>query len=114
MLDLRELQSPDVNLYAWKPASHSEVYVCLDMLIGWDDEEGTNIFNVMLVTPEGLRAHGDEFVLSESRTLVVSEFDLEKVSAAINRILKKCSMLDYEDSCEKLQRYFHWEYEDFR
>ena len=78
-----------------------------------NDNSGINMFYVVLATPEALRLRRKGPFLVENRTLVVSDFDYDAIVSGIKSILEKCNRETWEESCQVLQRYFDWEYEDY-
>ncbi|MFC1685297.1 Imm8 family immunity protein [Pseudomonadota bacterium] len=113
-LILNSLSSSDVDLEDWNPMSNDDVFICLDMEIGHSDiEQGINLFYVTLATPESLRKHRAGSYLVKNRTLVISEYSYVAVHSLILEILDACSRDTWNESCNVLQRYFQWEYEDY-
>ena len=113
MLKLKSISSSQVNLKSWHPPNE-EVFVCLDMEIGFFDiRQGTNLFYVNLATPGALHEYHNDPVLVENRTIVISEYNYDLVKRTILEILKKCSRDDWNESYQVLLRYFQWEYEDY-
>jgi hypothetical protein len=115
MIKLRvgRISSPDVQVRVWEPSSRADVYLYLQVEIGADGEEGSDVFGLMVCTPEGLRSHAREPVIAQRATLVISDFSWEQVFAAVRDIVGKCTGTDWNDSVIRLQRYFRWEYEDY-
>ena len=113
MLLLRDVSADEIDIRNWEPESQAEVFTTLTMEIGWQGREGTNLFHVVLATPESLRKFRDDFVLVRNRTLVVQRYDFSKLVAALKSIVEESTRASWEDSCEVLSRYFYWEYEDF-
>lgn len=113
-LEIRSLHSPDVEVDAWEPADDREVHFLLELEIGEVGDERADLFQVVVASPEGLRArkaHGG--VLSDRATLVLSRFSWTTVHGALARIIKSCEADDWAEAVQRLQRYFAWEYEDY-
>jgi hypothetical protein len=115
MIKLRigRVSSPDAHVHVWEPDSSGDVYLLLEVEIGVDGEQGSDVFQLMVATPEGLRSHATGAVISERGTLVISDFSWQEVLKAVRNIVGKCSGKDWNDSVLRLQRYFRWEYEDY-
>jgi hypothetical protein len=112
-LILKSISSSEVDLSKWYPLSEEDVFICLDMEIAYSDgEEGCNIFYVTLATPEALKKHRDGIFLVKNRTLVISEYDYDAIRQGILEILNASCRDSWSESCNVLQRYFQWEYED--
>lgn len=113
-LTLNSISSSDVDLKYWYPIANEEVFVCLDLDIGFSDgNDGSNMFYVTLATPESLTKHRNGAVLVKNRTIVISEYEYDLVLKLILEILANCSRETWDESCQVLQRYFQWEYEDY-
>lgn len=114
-LELRDLSSSNVaSIEKWRPNSLEQVFISLDLEIGLKGETASNMFHVKVATPEALRSRQHEYVIARNRTLVIDEFDFKKLREAIQEIMQSCSKQTWEESCICLQRFFQWEYEDYR
>lgn len=101
-------------LEEWSPASNEDVYICLDMEIGFSGQgDRINLFYVTLATPESLRRYIVGPCLAKNRTILISEYSYQIVMNIILEILDDCTRETFEESCTVLQRYFSWEYEDY-
>lgn len=115
-LEIRGMDSADVTPYAWSPDSRDDVFFALSLEIGSAGVPGTNIFQVLVVTPEGLRGHaGDKSIVSDRACIVLSDFlSWKDLRTQLQTIVDKCAEGNWADSVARLQRYFLWEYEDYR
>ena len=105
----------DVSLSAWRPGSNEDVHITLDLEIGFSDgSNAAHMFYVALATPEGLKHRRKGVLLVLNRTLVVATYDYDALTQTILDILSASTRDTWEQSCAVLQRYFHWEYEDYR
>lgn len=114
-LVLKEISSVDIDgdLRCWQPRKAEDVFVSLDMEIGFSSEDEVNFFYVSLATPEALMKYRKAPYLVKNRTLVVSEYSYDELISLINEILESSTRKTWEESCSVLQRYFDWEYEDY-
>lgn len=112
-LRIKSTHSPDVDIDIWEPADGDIVHFLLQVEIGQTTDDRADVFQVVIATPEGLRAAspGGE-VLSDRATIVLSEFSWEAVWRRIKEILSECEGQTWNESVLKLQRYLRWEYED--
>ena len=115
-LELRSLGSPDVEFHAWEPSTNAEVFFLVEMEIGEAGVDGTDLFQVVVATPEALRAKSkaEAITIRERSTLVVSNYDWHEIKKSLESIVRKCESENWAVSTLKLQRYFNWEYEDYK
>jgi hypothetical protein len=108
--------SSDVpNLGTWQPENPSDVYFPLDIEIGEKGKPGGNFFEVIIATPEGIRAFGERYGrLPDRNVMIVLEYRWAAIYERITGIVASCRRESWPRSIECLQRYFHWEYEDLQ
>lgn len=112
-LQIKNYSSSDVdNLWAWEPETNA-VFYCLEMDIGWEDEEAADIYSVIVATPNGVLDVGkNSLVFGEIHRILL--LDLYSWRAVRTSIEAKVSAIDTYDESEAvlmLERYFYWEYE---
>ena len=115
ILILRSVSSSEIDFDNWYPLDEENVSISLDLEIGYsDDNDSSNMFYVSIITPYALKLKETQnIVLVKNRTLVISNYCRTAILNAIQEILGECSRSTWEQSCEVLQRYFLWEYEDY-
>lgn len=112
---IKTFHSPDVdNLDSWIPEGDG-FYVLLQLGIGPRDEAGSDNFEIVLASPEGLRSRrtGGTIVVGDRGLLVLQAFEWREIQSHLRRIVSSCSGRDWVEVSTKLQRYFFWEYEDY-
>lgn len=95
------------NLDNWKPQNPRSVALRLILQIGWDDDPGSNDFDVYCITND-LR---DAIKMKSRAVIYCEEFEWSKIKESILNILKKCEGPTWDESVEKLRKKFIWEYE---
>ncbi len=113
-IEIKQYGSSSIDVRTWTPESQEDVYFDLMLMVGESGSEASNNFHLLIASPEGLRRHGEGEVLSERGTLVFSEFSPELLEETLERIVEECQGYSWDDSVRSLNRYFHWEFEDFR
>jgi hypothetical protein len=116
-LEIREvLGPPGVWLEGLEPASAKEVHYFVELAIGRRGEKDEARFDLTVATPEALlaRATPEASVLSDRALLVVSHWDWDAIRAHLDEILARCEAPTLHDAIPLLQRYFRWEYEDYK
>jgi hypothetical protein len=102
-------------LAGWRPETLEDTYTSIDLTIGTNDKsKGINYFYVTVATPEALRLRSTGFLISDHRVIVIEKFDFKLLKMNIEKILEKCNRSTWSESCLVLQRYFAWEYEDYK
>jgi hypothetical protein len=112
-LEVKRLSSPDVEVDRWEPKAKDDVYFVLELEIGIVGDRRADLFHVIVATPEGLRRFATTEVISERSTLVLADFSWPLTHKTIKNIVQRCESPGWAESLVKLQRYFHWEYEDY-
>ena len=115
-LEIRSIGSPDVELHSWEPTTNAEVYFLVEMEIGEAGVDGADLFQVVVATPEALRAKSKIGMntIRDRSTLVVSNYDWQEIEKSLETIVLKCESENWATSTLSLQRYFKWEYEDYK
>jgi hypothetical protein len=111
-LEIKSWSSPDVDFESWMPED-TNVYFLLEIEIGVRGGSPRDIFQLIVATPEGLRARARGPVISERGALILSEYSGAIVRRSIQSIVERCASETWVESVTKLERYFEWEYEDY-
>jgi len=115
-LEIRSIGSPDVEFYSWEPTTNTEVFFLVEMEIGEAGADGADLFQVVIATPEALRAKSTigSNIIRDRSTLVVSHYDWHAIQQDLEAVVRKCESETWVTSTLRLQRYFKWEYEDYQ
>lgn len=115
-LEIRSIGSPDVEFDSWKPSTNEEIFFLIEIEIGETGVEGADLFQVVVATPEALRARSitGKYTIRDRSTIVVSNYDWKKIKNALEAIIRSCESESWETSTLNLQRYFVWEYETYK
>lgn len=114
---LKWVRSPIVDeIGRWTPDHDGDVYLFAELDIGPEDDDTSDIFRVLICTPEGLRSNwgSSSVVIADRALLVVEKFSWPDVKAHLESIVAKCVGYSWEECTQKLQRHFVWEYEDYK
>jgi hypothetical protein len=103
--------SDDVDIETWQPETRDDVYTTLAIQIGDSADDSSDLFYVKIATPEGLRKHSKNGIISTRGLLVISDFDYVEITEEIRKIIESSVDHDWTESVRRLQRYFIWEYE---
>jgi len=115
-LQLFSLSSIDVDLETWEPDSMDDIFISLDIEVGYSDgSPGTNMFYATLASEEGLRfknidnAAGMKIIPCNN-----DSYDFALIKNEIIRLLDHCSKNSWDESCKELSKHLSWEYEDYQ
>ena len=113
-LEIKQWHSSDVDdLTRWRPATREEVYFPLELNIGERGDPASDIFDVLIATPEALRERARTLVLAERAILLVGDYHWPEIERAIQEIVQHCAAPTWTEAVLRLQLYFRWEYEDY-
>jgi hypothetical protein len=136
---IADYHSADVSdLASWSPDSLADIYFGLELSIGIAREEGADLFQVLVATPEALRKYSSytphmlgrpceatrDFERANPHLLgryfparnmlVVMDYSWPDIRSVLEGIVDSCAGDSWDEIASKLSRYFHWEYEDHR
>lgn len=122
VLDLRSLDVDD--LPAWRPASPADVYLTAELEIGEVGASGGHVFQLLVATPQGVRAHHQGKALQAYTSmrkrgtsfdidalLVVDPYDWNSMHAALLQRVASCERSTWAESLDCLRAKFFWQYE---
>lgn len=113
---LKDYSSPDVaDLERWTTRTRSDVYILVELSIGPEGKDGSDLFSVQVCTPESLRKRerAESIVIEDRGLLVVKDYDWDAIASHIRGIIASSAAQDWSQSSLKLLRHFRWEYEDY-
>jgi hypothetical protein len=109
-LEITDYSSADIeNVWAWVPESSEEVCFHLEIEVSEAGVRGGDLFELVVATPEGLRAHSREYPTYEfpdRNLLVFSEYSWQALVGRLERIVANCTRDTWEQSVACLGQYF--------
>jgi hypothetical protein len=112
---LKGISSPDVELATYWPEDESCFGFLIEAQIGPENEKGTDLFQIMVCTPDWIKANYSKRKAVWGRhMLIVFEYDLAEIKSAINRYVERCMADDWHGLALKLSRMGDWEFEDYQ
>lgn len=85
------------------------------VIIGPDDQEGAEFFDMLVCTPKWLQSEVEKKgVLSGKGTIILDEYDYDKIILFIKNQLNDCCAEDWAGITQKLSLISFWEYEDYK
>lgn len=113
---IKSFHSPDVSdLPVWRPHHQEHVFVLVELSIGPHNQNGADIFQIVVCTPEALRREEklDTDIIVDRALLVVKQFRWGTIEKHLETVVASCEDRSWVEVSQKLQRFFHWEYEDY-
>lgn len=112
---IRAFHSPDVDDLAGYRPPGDDFALLVQMLIGPDDGEGEEAFDVQVVTPAWLeqRYAGDGLAGGDGRLLVFG-YDWPRIESYLRKRVAACGGNDWQEVAAKLSRFSRWEFEDYQ
>ena len=111
-----EIDCPDVpNVNTWQPSKPEDLFLGVEIKIGVAGEIGADDFQLLVASKQAIRKYKkiyDEKYFA--RCYIMEEFDWGKVVGYIEEKVSLCSGDNWKVIGSCLQKYFRWEYENFR
>jgi hypothetical protein len=98
----------------FQPEDPSCFFTSIRLIIGPDNEEGEEIYDVFLVTPKWMESNykQDRIHLGMNK-IIVKEFDLDKILVFLNSYLERCAGKNWKEVSYKLRGLGVSEFDDF-
>jgi len=111
---LKSLRSDEIaDLAGWVPPVADEFAVPLVLEVGALGERGRERFQLLVVTPQWLRArHGRHGAVAGHGKLLVFEWNYERIRRFLAREVESCTGRTWPDVARKVARLAPWEGED--
>jgi hypothetical protein len=113
---LKRLHSPDIaNLATYVPEASDSFSFLLQLIVGPEDSDGEESFDVLVCTPEWLRGKRftSEFIVGR-HYLIVFEYNYDRLLTFMDAYCSKCVGETWQTVAEKLSRLGKWEFEDYK
>jgi len=113
--ELKGISSPDVELGTYWPEDETCFGFLIEALIGPEGEKGADLFQIMVCTPDWIKAnYSDRKAVWGRHMLIVLDYDLLEIKSTISRYVESCTADDWYGLALKLSRIGGWEFEDYR
>lgn len=113
---VKALHSPDVyDLQGWVPPESDCFAFLLQVMVGSADGPGEESFDFVVATPEWLRRkYGEDAVIVGRPHLLVFRYDFKRLVSTVKSLVASIEGADWSEFGEKLGRFGHWEFEDYK
>lgn len=112
---LKEFFSSDIDLRNYWPEDERNFGFWASILIGPDEEDGSEIFQLLICTPDWIKyEYGNKSAVWGRHMLIVFEYDLGAIKKEIEKYLASCVGGDWHSLAKKFSRVASWEFEDYQ
>jgi hypothetical protein len=103
------------SLSTWTPASLENVYYPLELSIGIEGDDRSDIFQVLVATPEAIRSRfsGKTKCLIGRYIILVAEHDWPSITKYCASLVETCTEDTWEKVASRLACFFRWEFEGY-
>jgi hypothetical protein len=113
---LKRVHSPDIDdLSSFQPEDEKNFSFLIQLMVGPDDGEGEESFDVEVCTPHWIEhtCDDDDIIVGKNK-LIVLKYDYKKIEEKIHDLLRTCTGETWEEVAFKVSRIGKWEFEDYR
>ena len=112
---LKNLMCSDFDLREYRPENPSSFGFFVEMEIGIANEEGTDLFQLHVCTPQWLedqvREGGPQWIESQ---LVLSSYNFDELHEFLSRKINSIQGNNWMEIVSKLRLLAHWEFNGYR
>jgi hypothetical protein len=112
---IKYIHSPDIkDLPTYKPEDSESFSFLLQVMVGPNNQEGEESFDIEVVTPKYLlEKYDDNEILIGRHRLIVFRYDWNRIMHTVNRYCESCTGETWDEIAEKVGRLGRWEFEDY-
>ena len=82
-----DYHSPDIDLQSFNPQPHDDFAFVLQLFVGIEGGKGEECFDIFVCTPKWIEHnYAKQTIISGLHTIIVQEYDFEKLKEAIDEI----------------------------
>ena len=114
--EIKRIDSPDIScpIEQFIPVKEDDFGLLLELSIGIENEDGADIFDIMLCTPKWIMSNfGTNSIIVGLHYLIVFNFNYLEIYNKL-RDLFSVTGDNWEEICQKLCYYGHWEFQDYK
>jgi Immunity protein 8 len=114
---LKKLISLEIEdkLELFWPSDIHDFGTWIKLMIGPDDEVGTEYFDIFVCTPAWLKAEAvKNGAVWGHHMLIVNKYDLDDIKAKISWRIDRCSGNTWSETALNISQYAAWEFEKYK
>ena len=110
---VKRFSSPDIDLDSFAPERPEQVGFLLQMFVGPEDKVGEESFDVMVCTPEWLRAnYSDRVLVPLQNHVLIFNYDRKAIFEQLSLLrIQRCVGDTWNDVARQVARIGKWEFE---
>jgi hypothetical protein len=110
--DIYSLDISDLNSYY--PEDPKNFCFHLRLIIGPEEEEGEESFDIEVCTPKWLiENHNKDDIIIGRHYLIVFEYNIERIIQKVKSYCESSTYNSWKEASEKIGRLGKWEFEDY-
>lgn len=103
------------NIRTWQPDDPEKIAETVTVEIGERSKDSADQFTIRVATPAGLAMlEARDGIVAMRPVLVMARYDFQDLWRWLETTVVHCERDSWTHSVEMLQRYFQWEYEDYK
>ena len=112
---IKSFHSPGIDdLQYFKPEIDDNFCFLLQLMIGPENEDGEESFDIEVCTPKWLLSNYEKSeILFGRHLLIVFEYNFEQISNKIKKFIERCSGHDWNEVAKQISLIASWEFEDY-
>ena len=112
---IRRFHSPDVDdLESFKPSEPDRFAFLLQILVGPENDQGEESFDVLICTPRWmLEKYSENDVVPGRHMIIVFKYDYERLTDFLRKQVAEVVGETWSDVAQGLSRLGRWEFEDY-
>jgi len=112
--EIKYIHSPDIeDISTYQPEDTGCFSFLLQVMVGPNNQEGEESFDIEVVTPKWLlKKYDEDEILIGRHRLIVFKYDWDRIMRTINRHCESCNGETWSEIAEKVGRLGRWEFED--
>ncbi len=113
---IKQIHSPDIDdLVNFQPEILDNFAFLLQIIIGPENEEGEESFDIEVCTPKWLLTNysSDNIILGLHK-IIIMQYDYNAILIFLNKFLSHCHGKNWEEVSNKLSYLGKWEFDDYK
>ncbi|WKL57150.1 Imm8 family immunity protein [Asticcacaulis sp. ZE23SCel15] len=111
---LKSLHSPDVDLDSYYPNNADCFSFLLQAFIGPDVEDGEDVFNFIVCTPQWLEVEKKGEITFGANYIIVTNYNLKDIEEHLKSYAQRCVGDSWVEVANKIAKVGEWEFDNYQ